>query len=91
MWIGFDGFKKYDDPNKSYRLKYDIPLFGRIIATGAIPLVESPDELISLTNTYVNNPAHDREGRRRLLKQEYDQLDGHAGERVAQVILDVIG
>ncbi|PIT92573.1 MAG: hypothetical protein COU08_01770 [Candidatus Harrisonbacteria bacterium CG10_big_fil_rev_8_21_14_0_10_42_17] len=88
IWIGFDGYKKHKNPLKSYRAVYDLDLFQRIIKTGAIPLVETLEELIKEIENYLASPEKDTAERKKMIHQEYGVADGYAGERIANYIID---
>ncbi|MBI5667995.1 MAG: hypothetical protein HZC41_08285 [Chloroflexi bacterium] len=54
-----------------------------ILASGGVRLAHSPDECVAWINRYLENPALDADGRRRIREQEVGPLDGRAGERMA--------
>mgnify|MGYP001571998254 FL=1 len=69
-----------------------LPFYGMIhyqkaLAAGGIRLVGSEEELIALARRYLADPALDREGRRRLARQQCYFMDGKSGERIGNFLL----
>ena len=52
--------------------------------------VGNREELMRAVNTYLEDPAHLEEGRRRIVAQQSQFTDGRSGERVARVFLDML-
>ncbi|MDD5547619.1 MAG: asparagine synthase (glutamine-hydrolyzing) [Candidatus Pacebacteria bacterium] len=90
LWVGFDGYKKYPNIKDSYRYVYELDLFKRLLSSGGIPLVESPEMLVGQIEKYLKNRDLDKDKRQKLMDQEYFGLDGHAGERIADLIIDLV-
>ncbi|MDP3727754.1 MAG: hypothetical protein Q8R35_03925, partial [bacterium] len=61
--------------------------YAKAVATGAIRLARSQEELIAAINAYLADPALDREKRERLIRMQCWRVDGKAGERIAGRIL----
>ncbi len=57
-----------------------------IVATGGVRLAYSPDECVRLIKQYLDNPQLDSEGRRKIRLEQCGPLDGHAGDRIAQLL-----
>lgn len=74
------------------------PYFGRwygashyqdILKTGGLALAQSERQLKDLINMYLTKPETDRENRKLLVKTMCGELDGRAGERIANFILNL--
>lgn len=72
------------------------PYFGRwygashyqdILNTQGVRLAKSEEHLKQLLNTYLTKPETDRENRKLLVKTMCGDLDGRAGERIANFII----
>jgi len=68
-------YKKYD------HLNYIFELRGTRIA-------HNRDQLYESINLYLQDPAHDRDGRQAIAKAFCHKLDGRSAERMAQVLYD---
>lgn len=53
---------------------------------GAARFARSPAELARHINTYLENPALDREGRRKLVALHLEERAGRAGQRIVEVL-----
>ncbi len=87
--IAFDGYEKkpYWDSTARY---YDYTHYKKIVETKGAKITRNKEELITYINEYLNNPKLDSEGRRRIVKEMCYKLDGNAGERIAESILNFI-
>ena len=83
--IGFDGWEKLPY-ERSARKSLDFIHMAKLLAFGGVRVARSFRELKESIDAYLNNPALDREGRRRSVEQECGPLDGRAAERVANVL-----
>ena len=54
----------------------------------AVRVAETPEQLVEQVGMYLNDPAIDREGRRRVVLEQCQFLDGRAAERVAGFVID---
>ncbi|MDD5547620.1 MAG: hypothetical protein PHN74_01805 [Candidatus Pacebacteria bacterium] len=90
IWVGFDGYKKYDDPKDAYGFIYELDLFKRIADTKGIPIVWTKEELTDKIKKYLADRNLDADKRKKLIDQEYSNPDGHAGERIANIIIETI-
>ncbi len=79
------------DPDRDYfhsvRRYYDFTHYLPIVRSGGIALVDSPADLVEWTNRYLENPSLHRDGRARIVEEQCGQLDGQAGNRVADFLL----
>lgn len=65
--------------------------YSKILETGGIAIVDQPEQFIPAIERYLDNPGLDREGRKAILQQQFNGLDGRAGERTAQALLELCG
>jgi hypothetical protein len=65
--------------------------YRKLVETNGIRLVRSVDELTEAIRDYLADPTLDAEYRNRLAEELCFQLDGHAGERAARVVLRELG
>ncbi len=68
---------------------YKMTHYQKAVKTGGINLPKSKEDLISAINKYLENPAIDKAGRARLVNEQCWRLDGEAGVRIANHILNV--
>lgn len=87
--IAFDGYqtKPYEQSCKRY---YDYDHYKNIVKAGGIRIAYSKEELIEYINSYLINPALDAEGRKRVREEQCWKLDGNAGKRIAEYLLDYL-
>ncbi|MEO7158534.1 MAG: hypothetical protein ABI039_13280 [Vicinamibacterales bacterium] len=64
--------------------------WANIAANGAIRDAATPDQMIELVGRYLGHPELDHEGRRRVVLDQCQFLDGHAAERVAGFVLEEV-
>jgi hypothetical protein len=65
---------------------YKFEHYRPVINFGAARFARSPEELADHVNAYLENPAFDREGRRRFVDLEVSEPLGQAGSRILQVL-----
>ena len=85
--VGFD----IDGPRPllhSIRRLYQFEHYAKLAETAGFRLAQSPAHLVELVNNYLENPARDRAGRARIVREFCRFSDGQSGERVAKSILD---
>jgi hypothetical protein len=63
--------------------------YAKILDTGGIAKAMDIDQFVSMANAYLADPSHDREGRRRILQQQFNQFDGQAGRRTAHALMQL--
>lgn len=85
--IAFDGFQQrpYEE---SCRRFYDYTHIRYLLAAGGVRLVYSPADMVEAVDAYLRDPGLDTRGRRRILEEQCDPLDGAACKRLAQWIVD---
>ncbi len=83
--IAFDGRLKkgYQESIKRWR---EMDHYRRVIASGALAMVESFAELDAAVAAYLADPAKDAEGRARCRAEQLEPFDGRASRRLAQLI-----
>ncbi len=67
---------------------YEMQHYQNALQTGGIRMVRSTGELLEWIRRYLENSSFDREGRARLVREQAGEIDGKAGERIAQAILE---
>jgi len=88
--IGYDGKQVLGlalSTARYYKYTHMLP----IVRSGGMSVAYSAGELYSLVESYLENPARDRNGRARIVTDEVGRLDGHAAEKIAQLIVTKIG
>jgi hypothetical protein len=83
--IAFDG----DAPEpfeRSARRYYRFTHYVNITRQAAVQVAETPDALIDAVNKYLEDPGLHREGRRRVVREQCQFLDGRSAERVADMV-----
>jgi hypothetical protein len=85
--ISFDG-ESPSEWTRSARRYYRFTHYVNITRQGAVRVAETPEQLVAQVGTYLENPALDREGRRRIVLEQCQFLDGRAAERVAGFVAE---
>ncbi|MGC4006761.1 MAG: hypothetical protein QM811_28000 [Pirellulales bacterium] len=62
--------------------------YAKILETGGITLVENEGELHRAIDSYLLDRSLHREGRFAILTQQFNRLDGKAGARTAELLLE---
>ncbi|MDP2593161.1 MAG: CDP-glycerol glycerophosphotransferase family protein [bacterium] len=83
--IAFDGHQKYNYWNSARRF-FDWDHLKLLKAIGGIKLVKSKKEFVDSINSYLKNPALDKEGRRKIVEEQCEYTDGFSGRRVAEAL-----
>jgi hypothetical protein len=65
---------------------YEFTHMANVIRNGAAQLAISPEDLKKRITRYLNDPSLDREGRLRVVNQQFGKIDGRSAERVVQTI-----
>ncbi|RJQ36807.1 hypothetical protein C4552_02860 [Candidatus Parcubacteria bacterium] len=66
--------------------------FRAILESGGVARADTADEFRAWIRRYLADPTLDREGRRRIIREQYgSDPDGKASERVADALLEHIG
>lgn len=88
--IGFDGEPGLPLP-LSIRRYFQFEHYRPILQAGAARVASDPEELVGAVRAYLEDPARDRDARRSIVERFCGDLDGRAGERLARVVIDVLG
>lgn len=86
--IKFDGYEKNLPYHKSARRFYDYVHQKRFLEPGGVRLAGTSAELIKYINMYLSDKSIDSAGRAATLKQQCGEIDGKAGERMANFLLE---
>jgi hypothetical protein len=84
--VSFDG-ETPSDWVRSARRYYRFDHYVNITRHGAVQVAEEPAELVEQVGRYLDDPALDRDGRRRVVLEQCQFLDGRAAERVAALVV----
>lgn len=69
---------------------YDFTHQRPIVESGGVARVRSPEEMIAAIRRYLDDPDRDAAGRERLVREQCHVLDGRAGRRVAEAMLELL-
>ena len=84
--IAFDGDAVEPLYWRSARIFFQREHLAKVVETGGIRLVGNEEELVAAINEYLRDPAKDREGRARIVREQAGEL-GRAGHNLAQAML----
>ena len=84
--VSFDGEEPCEF-ERSARRYYRFTHYVNITRHGAVRVAETPDELIAHVGRYLQDPALDRDGRRKVVLEQCQFLDGRSAERVANAVV----
>jgi hypothetical protein len=73
---------------KSARRYYRFTHYVNVTRHSAVRVAETPERLIDEVGRYLADPSRDREGRRRVVVEQCQFLDGRSAERVARFVAD---
>jgi len=85
--VSFDG-EQPSEYVKSARRYYKFTHYVNITRHHAARVAETPDQMIEWVNRYLTDSSVDAEGRRRVVLEQCQFLDGKSGERVGEAVLD---
>ncbi len=85
--IDFDGKKKRLLSQSATRL-LRFTHFQPMLQSGGLQAVKNEAELARAINDYLTNPSLDQAGRRRIVNEQCWRMDGMAGKRVGEFILN---
>jgi CDP-glycerol:poly(glycerophosphate) glycerophosphotransferase len=85
--ISFDGAQP-DEYVKSARRYYRFTHYANITRHNAARVAETPAEMIDWINSYLADPSLDAGGRRGVVMEQCQFLDGKSGARVAEAVVD---
>jgi hypothetical protein len=85
--IAFDG-EMPSEWTRSAGRYYRFTHYVNITRHGAVRVAETPQQLVDHIGRYLDDPSIDRDGRRRIVAEQCQFLDGRAAERVAAFIAE---
>ncbi len=75
-----------------YARYYSFDHYAPVVASGAVRVAKSPEEMRHLLERFLTDPGSDAANRRNLLQQMFgNTLDGRSGERAVNVLVDLAG
>ena len=77
----------YDRSVKRY---YSYTHMLNLTQCGAVQLASSAADMRKKITTYLAHPELDREGRQRLVTQQFGRVDGHSAERIVNTVLGML-
>lgn len=87
--ISFDG--ETPSPFVRSALRYtQFTHFANILKRGAVRDARTPDAMVTHIADYLDNPSLDRQGRRQVVLDQCQFLDGRAAERVATFVSEAL-
>jgi hypothetical protein len=84
--VSFDG-EVPSDFARSARRYYRFTHYVNITRHHAVRVAEDPKQLVEWVGRYLEDPSLDREGRRRVVEEQCQFLDGRSAERVAACVV----
>ena len=87
--FSFDG-EQPEEFSRSARRYYRFTHYQHITRHQAVRVAETPRELVDYVAAYLRDPSKDREGRRRVVQEQCQFVDGQAAARVAAVLAEEI-
>lgn len=87
--INFDGYAgQKEAQSRSVRRLLEKEHYMPIIQSGGVKIVDSIEEMVEAINAAFNNPNQAKEGRKKILETQVYKLDGKAGKRIADFVLE---
>ncbi|PIQ91705.1 MAG: hypothetical protein COV70_02230 [Parcubacteria group bacterium CG11_big_fil_rev_8_21_14_0_20_39_22] len=75
---------------KSPTQYYSSGHYKKALDAGGIKMAKNERDLLESINKYIGDPSLEREGRRRLVKEQCEFTDGRSGERIGNFVLDLL-
>ena len=66
---------------------YSYTHYQQIVRAGAVRIAKSPSEMIACVNAYLADPSLDTAGRKRVVAEQCEFIDGRSADRVARSIV----
>lgn len=82
-----DGERPYE---RSVRRYFDFTHQANLVRSGGLRLVSDISQLMDAVAHYVKDPSSDADARRKMVEEQAFRLDGRAGRRVADAILEAL-
>jgi hypothetical protein len=74
---------------RSVQRYYNYTHMENVVSLGAARLARSPDELKQEIINYLRSPDRDREGRNRIVAQQFGRVDGQSARRVVEEVIAI--
>jgi hypothetical protein len=87
--IGFDWGPEVNTTQRPSKFENYVHL-KRVVQTGAVSVAHSPGEMLQLINQALLDSVNGGMGRQQVVRQECGPIDGQAGKRLADLILDIV-
>ncbi len=87
--LAYDGHAKLPDALSVNRY-YSYDHLRRVLATSGMSVVHSFDELLQAIVQALKDPSGQREGRARIVRENAYMIDGKAGARVAEALIEEV-
>ena len=87
--VSFDG-EMPAEWTRSARRYLRFTHFANLTRHAAVKLADSPEQLVDGVAEYLTDPTIDAEGRRRLVQEQCQFLDGRSSERVATCVVETL-
>ena len=84
--VAFDG----EEPSpfdRSARRYYRFTHYVNVTCHNAVRVAETPAQLLEEIGRYLEDPSRDRDGRKRVVVEQCQFLDGRAAERVGSIVV----
>lgn len=91
--VAFNGKTPEDKVNywESVARFYDLYThFEDLLDQKGVKVARTPDELASMVNVYIKNPALDSDGRKRIVSRLAYKIDGNSSKRLAEYVLEEV-
>jgi CDP-glycerol glycerophosphotransferase (TagB/SpsB family) len=85
--VSFDG-EAPSEWARSARRYYRFTHYVNITRYGAVRIAATPEELVEHVGRYLDNPALDRDGRRKVVEEQCQFLDGQSSERAGTFVVE---
>jgi len=85
--VSFDG-ETPCEWTRSARRYYRFTHYVNVTRHDAVRVAEQPEDLVELIGRYLDDPSRDREGRRRIVIEQVQFLDGRSAERVGTFVAE---
>ena len=88
--IGIRFDRESDAPQDLIYEEYDADHYRPLVQSGGLRLAHNWPQLMELMQQAIRNPERDKAARKRMVAQECGVVDGRAGERVANALMDYL-
>ena len=89
IMMSFDGWEERPYVRSVKRFNREDCL-ANLVKLGGTRVVTNKEDWIRWINKYLENPAIDREGRKKIVEFQMHKLDGQAGKRIARFVINCL-